>query len=191
VLQAARMAELHRLENTLVNNLGTTLRKLRKLKQAVALHRMQLERIEELEGLHSQFIYLARHNLLDALTALGSYDEAESVLREQCKKIEAFADEAVERKKKGQGRSVSMVSASTAAEARGEETSVKEESEAARQAVARVHLDLCKFLQNQGRHAEAVEEARMALQREREAVGEVWSFLAQWVLCVGAMQRHA
>jgi tetratricopeptide (TPR) repeat protein len=187
VLQAARIAELHRLENTLVNNLGTTLLKMGKLKRAVALHRMHLARVEEVEGLHSQFIYLARHNLVEALRALGKHDDADAILRQQCEKMEAYARDAATRKERGEGRSVSMVAASTEAEAKGEEAVEKEEAEAAGQAVARAHFDLSKFLQSRGRHAEAVEEARVALQKEREAVGPVRVFVPfeKFQFCLG------
>jgi hypothetical protein len=64
------------------------------------------------------------------------------------------------------------------------------------QAVTRAPFDLCKFLQSRWRHAEAVEEARIQLRKEREAVGLVCAFLA----CIGThlparlssahLQRH-
>ena len=109
------MAEMPRLENTMVNNLGTTLRKLRKLKRAVALHRQHLAHVEATQGLHSQFLILARHNLVEALRVLGRHDEAEAALRAQRAKLEGFVAEARERAAAGKGREVQMIAPSTGA----------------------------------------------------------------------------
>lgn len=89
-MQAAREAGDEKLEGTLVNNLGTVLRQLRHYKRGVALHTQQLARVERVHGLHSAFLILARHNLVDILATLHRFGEAEALLVDQGRKLEAL-----------------------------------------------------------------------------------------------------
>ena len=108
------MAGNEKLEATLVNNLGTVLRNRDELPRAVALHRSQLARVEARQGLHSSFLILARHNLVDILGALGRFDDAQALLDSQVGKLEGHVEEQKAARAAGQAPMVPVVVATGA-----------------------------------------------------------------------------
>lgn len=83
------MAENWDLEATLINNMGTVLRKQRKFHATVSLHEKQLEGVVEKHGLHSPYVVLARHNLVEAYECLQRVGDAEALLTQQLAAMEA------------------------------------------------------------------------------------------------------
>jgi len=73
------------LESTLTNNMGTVLRKQRKYRRALALHRAHMTGVIDKHGLESQFVVLARNNLVEVLELLHLNDDALELLRTQAR----------------------------------------------------------------------------------------------------------
>ena len=71
------------LEATLINNMGTVLRKQHKYKRALSLHRQHMEVVIQKHSLDSQYVVLARNNLVEVLELLQMKDEALELLRNQ------------------------------------------------------------------------------------------------------------
>ena len=113
-VQATQLAGQAKLEVTLVNNLGTVLRTRRKFKRALALHRHELASIEERFGLHSSYVSLSRHNVVDLLGLLQRYDEAHELLESQAQQLEQLVEEAKQAKEEGREEMVFVASPSGA-----------------------------------------------------------------------------
>lgn len=170
MMQAAQHSKQQKLEATLINNLGTVLRNKCKYKRAVALHQQQLRNVEEQQGLHSAFLILARHNLVDILNVLKRHDEARELLLSQIAKLEAHVQEV--REQKAAGFAAEVVVGASGADSGGE-GETKDPLEAALQGLARCHMDYSKFLEGRGESEEALARVRQALALDSEASSEV------------------
>lgn len=165
--QAARSSNQHKLEVTLINNLGTVLRNQHKYKRVVALHRQHLAAVEERYGLHSSFLILARHNLVDILNHLHRSDEARDVLTGQLHKLTGHLEHVRQRKADGWDGVVE-----TGATGKDEAATVDAET-ATLVGLSRCHMDHAKFLESRDDLGAAVADARKALTLHAEANGEV------------------
>lgn len=94
-MQAAVLAGNWDLEATLINNMGTVLRKQRKYHATLSLHRKQMDSVVDKHGLMSPYVVLARHNLVEALEILQRPADAEVLLKEQLADMEAAPAEEV------------------------------------------------------------------------------------------------
>jgi tetratricopeptide (TPR) repeat protein len=169
-MQAAQHSKQQKLEATLINNLGTVLRNKHKYKRAVALHRQQLHNVEEQQGLHSAFLILARHNLVDIFNVLKRHDEARELLLSQISKLEVHVEEV--RGQKAAGVTAEVVVGASEADGGGE-GETKDALDTALQSLARCHMDYSKFLEGRGESEDALTQARKALALDSEASGQV------------------
>lgn len=153
-MQAAQMAGDAALQTTLMHNLATSLRKRGKYNMALRLHRRFKEDIEAREGITSEYIVLARHSIVDMLTARGRGEECRAYLDDEVAKLQAH---------------LATVTADQDTAHSGEEDAAKTKVATALQAIARCKMDYAKHFEACERHDDAIEMGRDALDKHRAA----------------------
>ena len=142
------------LETTLMHNLATSLRKRGKYNMALRLHRSFKEDIEKREGITSEYIVLARHSIVDMLTARGRREECRAYLDDEVAKLDDHLE---------------AVTAERDAAGSGEADSTSAKMAMALQASARCKMDYAKHFEACEQQDDAIKMGADALDKHRAA----------------------
>jgi hypothetical protein len=193
-MQAAKMGGDAKLHATLVNNLGTALRKQSKYGQALSMHKKHLQDVLATEPITSSFVTMARHSVADLLTVYHRPEECKELLDDQITKLQEHYMQTIsayKQQKATEGSTAGEAATNAGDSAEGAKDEAKQEVTStevsqALQALARCHLDYAKHHDTRKEHGEAILQARKASARHNESLeyeaehnGIYVSFLAQ------------